>query len=286
MNIKHHERFRFTFLLTFLLFICCEISFSQIVKTYPKTYLELRDDIPPVALNALLSSTDEASNVDSLFETKTERINLLSQASLSFNKSEPSISVNILKYYLKLSDDLSVPIAIQTNLAALNRASIDKSISSLLDEFGGLGNFSLEVLDKRLKPLGLFDFSNEKNGLFIESRLGAKAVDIANVKDNDSNVIGLAQALGSLRLNLPVVDTKQDQQGNLTTLLSASFQYSNATSYLNMFEEEISSTLFNLNFSAAFIITDQFSINGGLTLKTNEELIDEYWFISATLIPK
>jgi hypothetical protein len=254
-------------ILAMLVLIGIDVCWAQIVPTLPTRRIQVQVNNE---FYVAYFDWDDTTAVRDVNDTTVVRGQLLPQANLLFSETKPTVSINILKYYLSLSDDILIPFYILTSLPTVSEVSVDNTIASLLNEFGGLGNAAVGIENKRVRPFGLFKFSSEKHGLFLEARAGIKVVDIANPETNNSKIVGFGQALGSMRLNLPIWNKdKKTRGGDLTALLSASLQYSNASTYKNMFEDELSNILFNLNLSGALNITNQISLSGGLTLTSN-----------------
>lgn len=221
-----------------------------------------------------------------LVTAKDPEPQVLPQANLSFSDSSPQVSVSILKYYLGLSDNIAIPLYLLSSLPAQSEISVDNTVSSLLDEFGGRVNFALGFENKRLTPFGLFKFKNKQHGLFAEGRLGAKVIEVANSIETDTKMIGFTQAMLNARLHLPIwgASDKKTRAGDLVGLLSAGINYSTNDTYKSLFVDEPPSALFFLNLNGALNITNALSISGGITLLTNDDNIDSRTFFSLTVL--
>ena len=166
--------------------------------------------------------------------------------------------------------------------------------SAILDEYGGSVNFAIgSGTLKAGGPRGLFAFPiNPELGLRFEVRGGVKIMDLGPAIEDDKNDFAvLALGTATMRLTLPVFSTtdmskKYERAGSLELALSASYQWSNADSYLTLFDEDdlLQKGLWYLNAHASFIVTEVIYISGRIALATREDRLDRRASFSINLL--
>ncbi len=210
--------------------------------------------------------------------------NWLGQAGFTGGDGTAAIQVQVLKFFLEWREGSYLPLYVLGGLPVSSSTDIGDVTSAILDEYGGSVNFTIgSGILKAGGPRGLFSFpSDPELGLRFEGRTGVKVMDLGPaIDDQKTDFAVLALGTATMRLTLPVL-TKTDNSdferaGSLELGLSASYQWSNADSYLTLFDEAdlLQKGLWYLNASASFIVTDVIYISGRITLATQEDRLDQ-----------
>lgn len=216
-----------------------------------------------------------------------EKTQIIPQANLSISGAAPQMTVNILKFYVGISDNASIPLFILSSLPMSSDASRGKTVQGLLNEFGGLGNISLGLENTKLNLGKLFKFEDPNYGPFAEGRLGVKVIEFPELDTKEAKTEVLGQALLNFRLHLPISDTSDisNLKGNVNVLFSAAANYSGASRFQSFLELDQSKLFGYVNFSVAFNISDEISIQGGGTLTSSSDRADSRWYFSLNAIP-
>ena len=214
-----------------------------------------------------------------------EALQLIPQAGLSWTASDPMVALAVAKYYLALGDEIRVPFYLLSNLPAIGGTDVDNAVTNVLNEFGGLLNFSLGVENTRLTFGKLFAFANPEEGLFFEGRLGMKMIGLPETEASDTRFAAMGQALASLRGSFPILASNESSRaGYVTLLLSLSAQYCGAEGYRSMFVDRLSPYQANCNLSGAINIARQLSLSCGLSVWASESQFGDQWFTTVTLL--
>ena len=100
------------------------------------------------------------------------------------------------------------------------------------------------------------------------------------IADDKNDFAVLALGTATMRLTLPVFSRTDmsvyERAGSLELALSASYQWSNADSYLTLSDEDdlLQKGLWYLNAHASFIVTEVIYISGRIALATREDRLD------------
>ena len=205
----------------------------------------------------------------------------LGQAGLTVGGgADPTISLEVYRFWLGLGEDIELPFYILGSIPALSGVDRDNLLSSVLDEYGGALNVGVGTPEWR-PAFGRFLKwpSQSPFGLRLAARAGLKLLDV-NAADTTlaPEVAALALGTFSAKLMLPVwadggSRDPNDRAGSLQGEVTATLQWTNSDKYRSLFggEELLEESLFYLNANLSLIITDYLYASTSFTLHASED---------------
>lgn len=213
---------------------------------------------------------------------------LLNKASLSVGNGANSITVDALKYTLKLGDNIPLPFLIYTSAPTKSIINKEKVVSSILDIRGGLLNFSIgnrtSEENQFSQKEGICDFSvSGAGGCYYHWRFGVKMGEAPSQNGNDTSYFYSGFASAGIKADFPLYDQVDVKAGYLVFNLNANAHYLNADKISTLFAEKPKNAFASLDAGLTFFIENQLSIAVGGTLGSTDSKISKSSYVKLSL---
>lgn len=262
--------------LTILLLSASSLLHAQSVPTWLKREkVVVNQTCPPIPGTTCVDTSREEA-------VPTETYRVASQGGITLNSNaNPTVSIEVLKYQLWVTNTLSLPITIASGLPVTRAYDVDDVVASVISDAGGVLN--ARVGGENVKLLRQWWPDHQAYGLFADFYAGVKVTDAPrNLGSGDVSTEYIAGADGRINIRAVLPLTQQaratfnpsERAGTLQLRIQASASRFSSVAYRSLLgPDSLASGVLAANATISLVITDWFYIELGSLLGVSDDAL-------------